>query len=206
MAHEADPQGRWEPLSLNEVHELLAVLDTPWWIAGGYAIELAVGTPLRTHGDVDVLMLRRDQLAVQRALAGWEWWAAEPPGQLRRWEPGEVLPAAVHDIWCRPAPDRPWALQFMLDETEGDQWVSRRDPRIRRPVPEIGRVSPDGLPYLAPEIQLLYKAKGPRPKDLADFESALPILDPDQCRWLRESIKTAYGPGHPWLDRLVSAS
>jgi hypothetical protein len=36
-------------------------------------------------------------------LAGWEWWAAVPPGILRPWAPGETVPAAVHDIWCRPA-------------------------------------------------------------------------------------------------------
>jgi hypothetical protein len=50
----------------------------PWWIAGGCAIELAVGQPVRDHADVDVLVLRRDRLAVQRALPGWDWQAADP--------------------------------------------------------------------------------------------------------------------------------
>ena len=44
--------------------------DVPWWcVAGGHAVELAVGRPLRPHSDIDVLLLRRDQLAAQHALA-----------------------------------------------------------------------------------------------------------------------------------------
>jgi hypothetical protein len=57
----------------------------------------------------------------------------------------------------------------MLDESAGQSWVSRRDPRLRRPLATVGRTSPDGIPYLAPEIQLFYKAARPRAKDEADF-------------------------------------
>lgn len=42
-------------------------LQVPWRIAGGYAIELATGRPGGEHVDIDVLLLRRDRLAVQRA-------------------------------------------------------------------------------------------------------------------------------------------
>jgi hypothetical protein len=86
------------------VQSIFGCLDVPWWVAGGYAIELAVGRPFRVHSDIDILLLRRDQLAVQHALAGWEWWAADPPGVLRPWAPGEYLVDTVHDIWCRPRP------------------------------------------------------------------------------------------------------
>lgn len=177
----------WEPLTPAEVSRLFAAVDAPWWIAGGYAVELAAGRPLRAHGDIDVLLLRRDQLAAQRALAGWEWWAADPPGSLRPWRPGEILPPDVHDIWCRPSASPPWRVQLMLDESEGSDWVSRRDPRIRHPLSTITRISPDGFPYLTPEIQLFYKARAPREKDLADFAAALPLLSAQQRAWLTEA-------------------
>lgn len=194
--------GPWEPATPNEVRDLLAAVETPWWIAGGYAIEFAVGAPFREHGDVDVLLLRRDQLAAQHALPDWELWAADPPGVLRPWASGEILPPEVHDIWCRPKANAPWRFQFMLDEAEGDDWVSRRDPRIRRPVTAIGRVNADGIPYLAPEIQLMYKAAGRRPKDEQDFAAMAPRLLPEERQWLREAIRVAYGD-HPWLERLI---
>jgi hypothetical protein len=123
-------------------------------------------------------MLRRDQFAVQQALPGWQWQAADPPGSLRPWPPGERLPAGVHDIWCRPGPGESWRIQVMLDESSGRDWVSRRDERIRRPITSIGLVAVRGIPYLAPEIQLFYKAKNGRPKDETDFAAALPVLTP----------------------------
>lgn len=195
------PWGPWDPAPLAEVAALFASARTPWWIAGGYAIELAVGHAYRDHGDIDVLLLRRDQLAVQEQLPSWEWWAADPPGTLRPWRPGELLPAAVHDIWCRPGPSEPWRIQIMLDEAEGDAWVSRRDDRVRRPVAELGARSVEGVPYLVPEVQLYYKAGEPRPRDEQDFAAALPALDVAQRGWLAGAITRTYGR-HPWNDSL----
>jgi Aminoglycoside-2''-adenylyltransferase len=132
LAHMARTDTPWEPASPAEVAGFFGGCPARWWIAGGYAIELAVGSPYRGHGDIDILLLRRDQLAVQKALPGWEWHAADPPGTLRPWKPAEQPPASVHDIWCRPGPAEPWQLQIMLDESSGEDWVSRRDQRIRQ--------------------------------------------------------------------------
>ncbi|MEV5719659.1 amino acid transporter [Amycolatopsis mediterranei] len=191
----------WEPAPLPEVAELFSRAGVPWWIAGGHAIELAVGRGFRAHGDVDVLLLRRDQLAVQAALPSWEWWAAEPPGTLRPWARGEVLGAGVDDVWCRPSAAAPWRIQVMLDEARGDEWISRRNPAVRREIARLGERSPEGLPYLAPEVQLFAKAHGTRPKDEQDFAAALPVLSAAQRRWLARALETTYGP-HPWLGRL----
>lgn len=201
MPRTVTPWGTWDPAGPDEVAALFRTGGAPWWIAGGYAIELAVGRPVREHGDIDVLVLRRDQLMVQRVLAGWDWHAADPPGTLRPWRPGERLPAGVHDIWCRPGADRPWRIQVMLDESDGDRWVSRRDPRVGRPVACLGRRTVTGIPYLAPEVQLFYKARSARPKDEADFCAALPVLTPFRREWLRRALMLAYG-GHPWCPRL----
>ncbi|MFD9396352.1 nucleotidyltransferase domain-containing protein [Streptomyces sp. NPDC060000] len=193
--------GRWEPAPLADVVARFSGLEAPWWVAGGFAIELAVGHRVRSHGDIDVLLLRRDQHAAQRALPGWQWWAADPPGSLRPWAAGEVLPVGVHDIWCRPGPDDPWRIQVMLDESCGQEWVSRRDLRVRRPISTLGAASADGVPCLAPDVQLYYKAKAPRPKDEEDFDAALPVLTGQQRRWLIHAIAETYGP-HPWIRRL----
>lgn len=193
--------GTWEPAPLAEVVRLFSGLRCPWWIAGGHAIELAVGHAFRTHGDIDVLLLRHDQLAAQRVLAGWEWWAADPPGTLRPWAAGELLPVGVHDIWCRPGPGAPWRIQVMLDESHDGEWTSRRDARVHRPVHELGVTSAEGVPYLSPEVQLYYKARAPRPKDEADFTAMLPLLTEERRDWLAEAISLVYGT-RPWLARL----
>lgn len=196
--------GPWEPASPSEVAEIFSGCLARWWIAGGYAIELAARRPVREHGDIDVMLLRRDQFAVQRVLPGWQWHMADPPGNLRPWQPAEQLPVGVHDIWCRPGPGQPWRIQVMLDESSGGDWVSRRDERIRRPITSLGSVTADGIPYLAPEIQLFYKAKAPRPKDETDFAAALPMLTGPQRRWLSDALTLVSGPGHPWRARLLT--
>jgi hypothetical protein len=90
----------------------------------------------------------------------------------------------------------------MLDESEGGDWRSRRNPAIRRPIAELGAPDAEGIPLLAPEIQLFYKAKAPRPKDETDFAVAAPLLARAQSTWLRWAIEATHGQAHPWLQQL----
>ncbi|MGW5214433.1 nucleotidyltransferase domain-containing protein [Streptomyces sp. NPDC004051] len=202
-----DRWGRWVPDRPEDVAAVFSTGDFPWWIAGGYAIELAVGRELRAHSDLDVLVLRRDQARVRDLLDGWDLYVADPPGQgkLRPWHPGEVLRPPLHDIWCRRTPETPWSIQLMLDEAEGAHWVSRRDPAIRLLIDRLGRTSQTGIPYLAPEVQLSYKAKATREKDEIDFEAVLPLLDDPARAWLADAI-SVIAPEHPWLARLLPVS
>ncbi|MGW0807947.1 nucleotidyltransferase domain-containing protein [Nonomuraea sp. NPDC002799] len=202
MVRVETPWGPWEAAPLGEVVELLRGLPVPWWVAGGYAIELAVGRAYREHGDVDIGLLRRDQLVVRRLLDGWDVHVSVPgaPSVLRPWALDEVLPERAHDIWVREHPDGPWRFQLMLDEADEEEWIYRRDPRIRRPLAEL-TVEQGGFHRLVPEVQLLYKAKGPRPKDKTDFEAVLPLLSGGQRRWLDEALRTEHA-AHPWCERL----
>jgi hypothetical protein len=193
--------GPWEPATVHEVAGLFAGFPGPWWIAGGFAIELATGRAIRPHDDIDVGLLRSDHLAAHGALPGWELWAADPPGRLRPWERGEPLPDHVHDVWCRPSAGSPWRIQLMIDESDGADWVSRRHPRLRRPMDGLVRTTADGVPFLAPEVQLHYKAKARRPKDVVDLHAALPVLGRHEREWLRKAIACT-APGHPWLALL----
>lgn len=86
--------GSWEPLSPREVSAALGGMPRPWWIAGGWAIDLHLGQETRAHADTDVLVLRDDQLEVQRRLVGWDLQAADPPGTLRPWSRERSYPLA----------------------------------------------------------------------------------------------------------------
>jgi Aminoglycoside-2''-adenylyltransferase len=170
----------------------------PWWIAGGWAIDLHLGRETRPHADIDVLVLRADLPAIRDRLRGWDLHAADPPGQLRPWLPSEALPERVHDVWCRPTPEDPWRLQLMIDEAVEGEWIYRQHPHIRRAVAGLrGPASTPGRPVLTPEIQLLHKSRHPRPKDEADFLAVLPALDERQRRWLLDALSLT-APAHPW--------
>jgi hypothetical protein len=193
---------KWEPLSVREVVELLSGLSVPWWIAGGQAIDLFVGRETRSHGDTDVLIRRDDQLEVQAYLSGWDLHKTQQPG-LKPWPIGEFQVRPVNDIWCRRTEDSPWQLQLMLLDTDGDQWVFKRDPGIRCAIDALGRRTSTGVPYMAPEIQLLHKAKSETlEKDEADFQVVVPLMEDSACAWLLECLEKRFPDGHAWIEQL----
>ncbi len=193
--------GHWEPLSPPQIADLFESCPCRWWIAGGHAIDAFVGVlDRRPHEDVDVGLLTRDQTTMQVFLHSWELHCADPPGHLRPWRTGEVLAEPIHDVWARSHASGPWRFQLLLNPADGDEWVYRRDPRIRLPVDEIVWRR-DGIPYLVPEIQLLFKSKTTRPRDEQDFADAVPSLDSRQREWLAEAISLT-SSDHPWLRRL----
>ena len=195
--------GPWQPLSVTEADSIFRGLPVVWWVAGGWAVDAFLGYQSREHGDLDVTILRRDQLTVQGHLANWELHAAVGGGKLSPWQAGYELPPAVHDVWCRRDKTAPWSLQLMLDKAEGDEWFFRRDDRVHRPLGSLIR-RVDGIPYLAVEVQLLHKARDhDLAKNAADFRSCVPRLRADEKLWLTDALKVAH-PGHVWITSLAS--
>jgi Aminoglycoside-2''-adenylyltransferase len=194
---------RWEPLSVAQTVELMTGLDCAWWIAGGWAIDLFLNRSTREHADTDVLVLRADQVLVCRHFSklGWELSQVDRPGHLRPLKPDEIVRSSIHDLWCRPDRRSAWALQLMLAESDGDRWIYRRDSEVTLPLSEVGLHTADGVPYLAPQVELLFKSKSPRPQDEADFTLTAPQLPPAARRWLASAIGRT-DPSHPWLPRL----
>ena len=193
---------RWQALTVDAVAGLLADAAFPWWIAGGIALELAVGHEIRGHADIDVLILRPHHLDARQLLAAWDCWVADPPGTLRPWSVGTELDDGVHDVWCREEHNGDWRLQLMLDETAGGAWISRRDTTIHAPISSITRTTAHGIRYLAPHIQLYYKAKSLREKDEIDFKAVIEAGVAMDKEWLRDAISHSYGMQHPWLPQL----
>lgn len=195
------PWGVWDHISLEALLAELDGLPVPWWIAGGFAIDAFAGDHRRGHDDIDVSFFHADHLAAQWHLSAWELhYAVNPPGLLNVWEPGFELPAQVHDIWARRDAQDSWRFQLMLNPGGPDELVFRRDDRIRAPLEEATFIR-DGVRYLVPEWQLLFKSPGQREKDEQDFEDCLPLMDTRQRAWLRAALEQT-APGHEWLARL----
>jgi len=195
-----EPLRSWATAEPTRAATWLAHVGVPWWIAGGWALDLFLDKVGRHHADLDIGVFRRDIVDVLAALPEWECFEARG-GALTRLAPGAAPRADVHSLWCRPAGTAEWVFEIMLDASDGDSWLFRREPLIRRPLSTLTRVGASGIRYLAPEIQLLYKAKAVRPNDQADFDRVVPRLDEVAGSWLRDSLaKTS--PGHAWLTAL----
>jgi hypothetical protein len=192
----------WKPLSLSEAQMLLSNLPIPWWVAGGVAIDLFVGYETREHGDFDIGIFRKDQLILQEYLKEWDLHKTNQPG-LKPWPKGEYLTVGVNQVWCRRTQASPWEMEVMFMEIEDQRWYYRRVPTVNGPISDLCRKTQAGIQYLAPEIQLLYKAsKAPKEKDDKDFNIVLPLLGGEEKIWLKSALKKQFPEGHVWMERL----
>jgi Aminoglycoside-2''-adenylyltransferase len=194
----------WDPWRPDEVARLLAGVATPWWVAGGWALDLWLGTQTRPHEDIEICVPRSDWPEVRERLVGRDLWYATGDGGLRHLAPAAAVPDRHRQVWVRDREAGTWRLDVMLEAGGRDEWVCHRDPSVRRPLGEAVAVTPDGIPYQRPEIVLLLKAKRVRAKDEADLAAGLPGLDPTARRWLADTL-TILHPGHPWLARVAPA-
>jgi len=191
--------GEWLPLTVRETSELFAAAPFRWWIGGGRALELNTGRSWRHHGDIDVGVCRRDVAALRPLLQEWDLHVASS-GRLSPWN-GEPLRADLNqnNIWCRRSPSSPWSIDVSISDGDGDAWVYRRDPSLRLDWDEALLRSDDGVPFLAPDLQLLFKSKGVRARDDEDFRQVIGSLPAHRrarlARWLPE--------GHPWKQYLA---
>ena len=198
------PQNVWRTLTPQDAVVLLSALTAPWWIAGGWALDLYMRRVTRAHKDLDVGILRKDAQSQLAALRGWDIFEAKN-GVLSPLVAGDAPGADVNSLWCRRTNASQWELELLLDRSEGEAWVFRRDARITRPLSHAIRRNSEGIAYLAPEIQLLYKARAMRPEDQADFEQVVPHLTHEAQTWLRKAL-LSIDREHVWISMLTGGS
>lgn len=190
--------GPWSPLAPTALLRLFDGAPFAWWVVGGWSLEADPREPRRRHEDIDVAV-RADQADEVRGwLRGFHLWQTYPG--LRPVLPGEPLPAGLDQMFVRRDAWSPWLMDLLLSPVDGSDWVFKRDHRVRRPLADVVRRGPDGVPYQVPEVGLLFKAKRARDKDEADLADCWPRLDADARRWLREALVLT-APGHPWSAR-----
>jgi hypothetical protein len=186
----------WTP---SEVAHRLTGIVTPWCVAAGWALDLFGGRQTREHGDIEIAIPAAGLAEVRDRFPGY---AVDAVGSGRIWaDPTPDVLAAVHQTWLRDPATGDYLLDVFREPHDGDIWICRRDETIRLPYREIIRHTDDGIPYLAPELVLLFKAKHVRPKDQADFDTTVPRLTAVQRATLADLLARVH-PGHPWLTGL----
>lgn len=182
-----------------KVWSLMRDFKPDWFIAGGWAIDLYLEKETRQHEDVEIAIFRKDQIALQNYLDGWVLKKAVN-GVLSKWNRDERLELPIHEIHCFNETAEPQSLEFLLNETDGAEWLFRRNVKVTKPLSKLSLTSNLGMKFLCPEIVLLYKSKNPRPKDEQDFEITLKRLDVESNEWLRNALIICDSEHH-WLKR-----
>ncbi|MFD1064829.1 nucleotidyltransferase domain-containing protein [Oceanobacillus locisalsi] len=194
----------WNTLSVEEINHLMKDIPISWWIAGGWALDLHYGKQTRKHEDMDILISSKDFSVLKKYLNdSYEFFIAYN-GILTKLEDSEKRTGTSDSLWVRKKHGTSWLFEIMLIETEDNEWIYKRDNQIRRPVNEIGITTNDGIPYIKPEIQLLYKGGSSviREKDNKDLERLLPVLKKREIKWLYHSLSQQFNGKHPWLETI----
>lgn len=163
----------------------LAGVGVPWFVTSGWALELFTGQPSRYHDDLDVGIFRQDALVLRAHLLarGWRLDKVVDDGKYSLWDTADLEPG-VTQVHARRGDA---FLDILLSPRSEDAWVYKRDEAVSLPLHQAV-LRADGVPYLAPEIILLFKSRsttaagesGPRSKDEADFGRIVPNFSAEQ--------------------------
>ena len=214
------------PEPVARIGALMATYRPPWALCGGWAVDAWLGRLTRDHGDVDIAVFESDRQALFDRLAGWQLIAHEETKENEGadlWDGRPlVVPAHLHGRppeASGPLPERfdpfgmrivsvddGFGLDIQLAERSGGDWVLNSEPRVALPLEGSIRQTAWGLPMVAPEVILFFKAtlyvgtkNHLRPTDEADFVALLPLLSEGQRKWLREAVSRVYVGAHPWM-------
>ncbi|MCO8276542.1 hypothetical protein M1L60_38790 [Actinoplanes sp. TRM 88003] len=186
----------WLPWHPRQVAERLAGVGVPWYVAGGWAVDLHLGGGLREHEDLEIGVPRERFAPIAGRFPELAFYVAGD-GRVAPATPAAL--AEQYQTWAYdPAADG-WRFDVFREPHDGDVWISRRHESLRRPYAELVRTDRDGIPYLSPEVVLLFKAKHRRPKDEQDFAAVAPVLTAGEREWLNDALRLVH-PGHAWIS------
>ncbi|KAA0021062.1 hypothetical protein [Antrihabitans cavernicola] len=191
----AECEELWDAWTPSEVAQRLSNVTAPWCVAAGWALELFSDRAARVHSDLEIAVPSSQFDQIVAAFSGFEWDVA---GNGRIWP----LPEGMADhfqTWLRQPATGRYRVDVFREPHVGSRWVCRRGTSITLPYEDLILRTDDGIPYVIPEVVLLFKAKHLRSKDQADFHQVLPVLDAERrerlCNWL-----SLVHPGHPWIE------
>ena len=179
-------------------------VTAPWAVAGGWALDLWLGARTREHEDLEIAVPAAFFPEVRARLEGLglKLFVIDD-GQVIALEPGEAPAPRTHQTWVMEPAVMGWRMDVFREPGDAQTWIYRRTGEFNAPRHWASGRTAAGIPYVAPQIVLLFKAKATRDKDQADFSIVAPRLSPEAKDWLAAALRATH-PGHPWIDRLAA--
>lgn len=182
------------------ISKLLEAYRGTWAIAGGWAVDLFLNKQTRKHSDIEVVILRDEQIKFKHYLSDYQFKFVQA-GSLCDWTDEENLVLPVHEIHGQNKEGE--TIEVLLNDVKDGKWQFRRNTAITYPLEQFMHKSKLGIPIVSPEVVLLYKAKINQEKDVLDLQVSLPTLELSKIKWLKQAIELTHG-NHPWLKKINS--
>ena len=210
---------------VKESAELLNAGNFEYQFCAGQAIDLFLGRETRVHGDIDICAYwpERDDIIRYMQSQGFEVYEMLGGGRVHKITDPAVQMYQKRNIFCvkddcplvklypLDENDCCWLeffhigqtelnfIEFLFNDRSETHFEYARDREIKRDI-DKAILSRDGIPYLAPEICLLYKSTDiEREGYQQDFELTYPELNDEQKLWLQSALKRLYPDGHKWI-------
>lgn len=198
-------------------------VNIPWAICGGFAIDLFLKKDIRTHSDIDICVFEKDREKILRYMLQNNWNVYEFRGQ------GKVRPLNAaslsetgRNFMCTngecdivnfyPCEEENFLyhefihtgikefnyVEFLFNITDEDYFVFDKNQGIKRELSKEILLN-SGIPYLAPEIVLLYKSSWSENVEYQyDFEQTYWQMNDEQKMWFSQNLDVLYSKGHRW--------
>ncbi|KRD91784.1 hypothetical protein ASE51_14765 [Bacillus sp. Root147] len=173
----------------------------PWLFAGGWSIDLGIGKVTREHEDVDICIFREHALEVLSYFSQWTISVAIPgEGRLEPCKTLKDLDPPRYGLHLQRKQD---FIEVLLTDRSGDNVLFRKNHGISMNYKQFVHEDLFNRKYVAPEWQLLFKAKEGRLKDEEDFKAYLPFMNKEQRLWLSSALQKQF-PSSSWIKKLTS--
>ncbi|MCJ2048054.1 amino acid transporter [Methylobacterium sp. J-078] len=190
----------WDAWSPHELGQRLRDVILPWYVAGGWALDIWHDEQTREHEDLEFVVLRNDVNPFRATLHDLDFFTVKD-GAIEYLPPSADLPSDVWQLWGADMRHGCWRVDLMIEQGTPDLWVYKHDQTISMARPDAVRVSKADIPYLAPANVMLFKARHCRIKDQIDFKVCLPKFSSKEKEqlilWLDE-----LHPEHEWITNL----
>jgi hypothetical protein len=187
-------------IELNDIELLMKSFNRPWFIAGGWTIDIEIGEVTRVHKDMDICIFRED---IAYGIAFFREWDIKVaiPGEDRL-EPFQILSDIDLPRYCLHLFKEDHFLEILATEQIDNEVIFRKNRNIRMDINDFTRGNP-ARPYVNPAWQLLFKSLSTRTEDEHDFKVYLDrVNDEHSKRWLLESLIKVNG-NKSWTEALV---
>ena len=191
---------------------------------GGWAIDLFIGAETRKHGDIDILAYwpERDTIIQRMQSLGFQVYEMLGGGKVHHITDIRHQSKMKRNIFCctqdcelvhlfetdeadtyfldfqHTGQTKLNYIEFLFNDKEDADLLYARNPAVRLPLSDA-ILYRDHLPYLAPEMCLLYKSTDTEREGYqSDYDHAVARMSQCQKHWLDRALTVMYPEGHKW--------